>query len=159
MTPQRSQEESLLKGLCATVEEDLPQGVPFSVTRSWRDGWCIFDGPTCKFFVGESRDADGRRWISFGPVARRTEISGDAEGFREEFSYRLREAGRKLASETPLSGDDAPEGEEARSLLEGLHERVVADLGSDELLYDGWIVWGWETVEPWPTIPGLAGPG
>lgn len=156
MTHERHEDVSPLAALCATVERELPEDASWSVRRPCKDGWCMLGGPTCTIFVGESLDADGRPWVTFGPVARRTEITGDGRETREEFTYLLRETDRRPLSDIPLAPGVQPE--EARELLDELHARVVEGLGDDALLYDGWIVWGWESARPWPTVPGLAGP-
>lgn len=148
---------SPLEALCVLVERGLPGDASWSVERPWRDGWCLLRGPTCCFFVGEARDADGRRWISFGPVARRTKIEGQDGRFDEAFSYHFRATDRRALGETPLGSEIAAA--DARGFLEDLHGRVVEDLGEDALLWDGWVVWGWGSQKPWPTVPGLAGPG
>lgn len=157
MTDRPPTDVSPLEALCVLVERGLPDDAPWSVERPWRDGWCLLRGPTCCFFVGEARDADDGRWISFGPVARRTKIEGEDGRFEETFSYHLRATDRRPLDETPLAeGIDATG---AAELLAELHGRVVEDLGEDALLWDGWVVWGWSSEKPWPTVPGLAGPG
>lgn len=157
MTEREPTDGSPLEALCALVERGLPGDVPWSVERPWRDGWCLLRGPTCCLFVGEAGDARGRRWISFGPVARRTRIEGEEGALDETFSYHLRAAGRRRLDEIPVAqGMDAAA---AAELLEELHGLVLEDLGEDALLWDGWVVWGWGSAKPWPTVPGLAGPG
>lgn len=148
-------DRSPLDVLCSAVESVASEADTYSVERPWKDGWCVFRGPICNFFVGESRDADGTAWISFGPIARRAGLTGHGDGVREELSYHLREAGRERRSEAGLPADGPPS--DRRALLDDLHARVVDDLGGDALLWDGWVVWGWASSKPWPSVPGLAG--